>query len=665
MREMRKGRVDADHLPLCLEVHDAESRAEQECGAQMKKKVCSWSEEDTAKFQQAAEDLCEECIVTEKDSVQKIWDGIKSIVDRSVTKKEIKYKVWRLGERKWWDSACRKRKRKVKRAYYKWRKNLVGKVVYLKERREWRKMCEDKAANLKEMEAAQLRSIKHEKDVWKFLGAGKKKNFVENDISMDAWKEYFRVLIEGSCERMVGARRKLEAEDTESLMEEEVIMAINSLKKRKAAGCDDISNEVWKHGGPKLSKRLMFMLKKIWAGEGLPEDWKLAVVVPLYKKGDVNEEKNYRGISLLPTSYKVYTEVLRCRLLREVEAKGILPEGQAGFRKGRSTMNNIYILNHVVQTARSKKEKVLASFVDLTAAFDTVNRERLWEVMKEEGMSKGLIERVKELYEETMVTVKVNNTYSDKFWSTKGVRQGCVLSSILFCIYIAALEKEYKNRNVGGVVIGGIRVWSLAYADDLVLLALNSEAMLDMLGVLKRFLEGRDLSLSVVKTKILVFNKGRNSGKEKWLYKGEEMEEVKSVKYLGLSTMIVNQGLNSDRDIIAEISQRMKDIERQVLDSKIRESRYNTRYASIIPKEVLKYLTRCRKEREEVCTNYWPISRNYPATNDIFAKGFLFVRHRNVVKERKVVYEPMTHDKGNGQSGCKLPLHRNLDSTKV
>ncbi|XP_014213600.1 uncharacterized protein LOC106643113 [Copidosoma floridanum] len=530
---MRKGRVDADHLPLCLEVHDAERRAERECGAQMKKKFCSWSEEDTVKFQQAAEYLCEECIVTEKDSVQKIWDGIKSIVDGSVIKKEIKYKAWRLGERKWWDSACRKRKRKVKKAYYKWRKNLVGKVVYLKERREWRKMCEYKAANLKEMEAAQLRRIRHEKDVWKFLGTGKKKNFVENDISMDAWKEYFRFLIEGSCERIVGARRQLEAEDTESLMEEEVIMAINSLKKRKAAGCDDILNEVWKHSGPKLSKRLMFMLKKIWAGEGLPEDWKLAVVVPLYKKGDVNEEKNCRGISLLPTSYKVYTEVLRYRLVREVEAKGILPEGQAGFRKGRSTMDNIYILNHGVQTARCKKEKVFASFVDLTAAFDTVNRERLWEVMKEEGISKCLIERVKELFEETMVTVKVNNTYSDKFWSSKGVRQGCVLSPTLLSIYIAALEKEYKNRNVGGVVIGGIRVWSLAYADDLVLLALNWEAMLDMLRVLKIFLEGRDFNLSVVKTKILVFNKCRNSGKEKWLYKGEEMKEVKSVKYLG------------------------------------------------------------------------------------------------------------------------------------
>ncbi|XP_023247276.1 uncharacterized protein LOC111643516 [Copidosoma floridanum] len=191
---------------------------------------------------------------------------------------------------------------------------------------------------------------------------------------------------------------------------------------------------------------------------------------------------------------------------------------------------------------RSKKEKVFASFVDLTAAFDTVNREMLWEVIEEEGISKFSIERRKELYEETMVT------------SLKGVMQECVLSPILFCICIAALEKEYKNRNVGGVVIGGIRVWSLAYADDLVLLALNREAVLDMLGVLKRFLEGRDLILSVVKTKILVFNKGRNSWKEKWLYKGEEMEEVKSVKYLGF---IFNREANF-KDHIEEL-QKKKD----------------------------------------------------------------------------------------------------------
>lgn len=78
------------------------------------------------------------------------------------------------------------------------------------------------------------------------------------------------------------------------------------------------------------------IINKVLAGEGIPEYWKTGIVVSLYKKGDRNEARNYRSITLLPTAYKIYTEVLRKRLVKEVEEKGILPEGQAGFRKGRS-----------------------------------------------------------------------------------------------------------------------------------------------------------------------------------------------------------------------------------------------------------------------------------------------------------------------------------------
>lgn len=79
------------------------------------------------------------------------------------------------------------------------------------------------------------------------------------------------------------------------------------------------------------------LMKRIWCGEGIPEDWKTGIIVPLYKKGERNAVKNYRGISLLSTAYKLYTEILRKILVEEVEEKRILPEGQAGFREGRST----------------------------------------------------------------------------------------------------------------------------------------------------------------------------------------------------------------------------------------------------------------------------------------------------------------------------------------
>ena len=147
----------------------------------------------------------------------------------------------------------------------------------------------------------------------------------------------------------------------------------------------------------------------------------MGIIVPLYKKGDPNNPKNYRGITLMAMAYKMYTEVIRKRLVAEIETKKILPEGQAGFRKGRATIDNIYILNHLVQRSKEKGTKLYSMFVDLRAAFDLVDRETLWELMERKRISKYLIERVKENYEETKVKIKIGETVSEEFWTVKGL----------------------------------------------------------------------------------------------------------------------------------------------------------------------------------------------------------------------------------------------------
>ena len=358
-------------------------------------------------------------------------------------------------------------------------------------------------------------------------------------MDKETWKGYFVKLLEGSETVKLGKDRQQceeeEEKEKEKITAEEIEKAWSILKKRKAAGPDGIPNEVWLYGGRDLINKLVCIIGKVWDGQGLPEDWKTGVIVPLYKKGNPNEAKNYRGITLMSTAYKLYTEVIRKRLVEEVEEKGILPEGQAGFRKGRSTLDNIYVLNHIIQKGKVKGLKTYASFVDLKAAFDTVDRELLWEIMEKVGISKYIIERIKEIYQETRVRVRVEGDFSEEFWTVKGLKQGCVLSPILFCIYIAGLEEDCKKRNVGGVKIGEKRLWSLAYADDLVLLAENREALVDMLDTLKKFLKSRKMILSEEKTKVLVFNRGRRSKKERWIWEGKELEEVRCFKYLGFT----------------------------------------------------------------------------------------------------------------------------------
>ncbi|XP_024888003.1 uncharacterized protein LOC112464939, partial [Temnothorax curvispinosus] len=108
---------------------------------------------------------------------------------------------------------------------------------------------------------------------------------------------------------------------------------------------------------------------------------------------------------------------------------------------------------------------------------------------------------IKEIYKETEVTIRTRDGFTKCFKTKKGVRQGCVMSPALFNLYNADIDKVLEKRGIGGVELGGVRVWSLAYADDMVLVAKNREALLDMMSMLKRFLKDRKLELNTEKTK--------------------------------------------------------------------------------------------------------------------------------------------------------------------
>jgi len=101
--------------------------------------------------------------------------------------------------------------------------------------------------------------------------------------------------------------------------------------------------------------------------------------------------------------------------------------------------------------------------------------------MEERGIRRGLIKRVKEIYEQTKNAVRVHGNITNWFWTRKGVRQGCPLNPLLFALVIADVEEKMKKGQVGGILIGKDRIWTLTYANDLVLLAKNEESMKEIM----------------------------------------------------------------------------------------------------------------------------------------------------------------------------------------
>ncbi|XP_029054544.1 uncharacterized protein LOC114881833 [Osmia bicornis bicornis] len=198
-------------------------------------------------------------------------------------------------------------------------------------------------------------------------------------------------------------------------------------------------------------------------------------------------------------------------------------------------MDNIYILKHVIDKQLAKKRgKLFAFFVDLKAAFDMVDRGRLWEAMEKSGIEKGLIARVKEIYRRSKCTIRVGEEVSEEFFTEMGVRQGCPLSPTLFAILISDIEEEFRKAQAGGVVVGREKFWTLAYADDLVLVTNDEREMQEMMKTLERYLRRKKLTLNVEKSKMMKFKKGGgNERKIERRWEGRPVEEVKEFVYLG------------------------------------------------------------------------------------------------------------------------------------
>lgn len=176
--------------------------------------------------------------------------------------------------------------------------------------------------------------------------------------------------------------------------------------------------------------------------------------------------------------------------------------------------------------------------MDLKAAFDTVSRKTVVEAVKGRGVREGLVERIEEVLRETRCRVRIGGEEGEGFWTARGVRQGCPMSPILFNLVLADLEEELRKVKWGGTRIGEERVYSLLYADDMVLIVEKKEEkkeeMKSMLERLEGYIDRKGLEINVEKTKIVRFNKGRERRKRiRWRWKGKTIEKVREYTYLG------------------------------------------------------------------------------------------------------------------------------------
>ena len=236
----------------------------------------------------------------------------------------------------------------------------------------------------------------------------------------------------------------------------EFAAALQHLKPGKAPGPDFLCSELILHAGAALKSWLRDFLSSCLRQLKIPKIWRRALVVAIPKPGKpVDDPKSYRPISLLCVPYKILERLIYARVEPLVDP--LLPKEQAGFRRGKSTVDQVVLLTQNIEDSFEAKKKAGAVFVDLTAAYDTVWHRGLTCKLLRLLSDKHMVKMIMELVRNRSFTLITGNSKQSRLRRLEiGVPQGSVLAPLLFNIYTYDLPSMISRK--------------FAYADDLALL---------------------------------------------------------------------------------------------------------------------------------------------------------------------------------------------------
>ena len=370
----------------------------------------------------------------------------------------------------------------------------------------------------------------------------------ESDV-LKRWTEYCAELYNFKTSGDENFTKVHESTDSDSydILREEVAAAVRDLKKGKSAGIDNIPGELVQAGGDDMIDLLHKICNKIWTTGEWPKGWTQSLIITLPKKGNLQQCQNYRTISLICHPSKVMLRIILNRL--RPQAEKIIAEEQAGFRAGRSTTEQIFNLRIICEKYMEHQQDLFHVFIDFKKAFDRVWHEALWATMKLYSINANLINIIKSLYDKASSAVYMNNNIGEWFRTTVGVRQGCLLSPMLFNIFLERIMEEALENHAGSVSVGGRTITNLRFADDIDGLAGSEEELKSLVKNLDEKCKAAGMEISAEKTKIMTNKKEAISSDI--LINGNKLEEVKAFKYLGAT--ISEEG--SKKEVLCRIAQ--------------------------------------------------------------------------------------------------------------
>ena len=440
--------------------------------------------------------------------------------------------------------------------------NECNLIKYRAIRKLYKRKIKEKRFNMMNVNRKKVESCTSASEFWKFIKSKNKSKTCCNKISSNEWKVYFEQLLninrvtdlefenevkqyvmwhDSNCGDCMNEGMNDDENDQLNRLftMNEIEDAIDELVSGKSPGLDGISNEILKKASVIIVPLLYRLFNCALEHKYFPEQWSVALIIPIHKAGPVNDPNNYRGISLLSCVGKLFTKLICKRLTHWAAENDGISDVQGGFVKGKSTIDQIFIFQSMVSKYLSRRNgRFYSVYVDFSKAFDSVPHLQLFYHLLKSGIHGKLICVVRDMYSKLSSCVQSSSgTISELFTCGTGTRQGCMISPFLFICYIDELVKQATSNNCKGVFIDEnySDINMLLYADDVVIVG-------DRIGHIQRLLDNLaeyclkwGLRVNMDKTKFMVFrNGGILKNNEKVYYNGSRIQPCTYYKYLGV-----------------------------------------------------------------------------------------------------------------------------------
>jgi len=401
---------------------------------------------------------------------------------------------------------------------------------------------------------------RNDKDFWKMIKSINHSNIKTQAATIngttgkqeicDMWKVHYEELLNSardtSKQGEVESRlNDIDADERCRVSPGDVHKAITQLKAGKSAGMDGLMSEHLTKASPQIAVLLSLVFNCMLSHGHLPDELMNTCIISIVKdkKGNLSDKDNYRPIALT----NVISKVLELYILDRYSSYFNTGCNQFGFKKDHATDLCVFILKEVVNFYHLYSSPVYAAMLDSSKAFDRVNHFHLFDKLLKRNVPKLIVRLLLKWYRSQSLLVRWENMISGSFKVSNGVRQGGVLSPVLFNVFIEELSRKLMSMKVG-CFINNVCFNHLAYADDAVILAPSPAALQELINVCEQFASENDMVYNVSKSRCIAFIPScyKNINIPKLFLGNSPLVWVSSHKYLGA---MLTSDLTDDCDI--------------------------------------------------------------------------------------------------------------------